>query len=116
MPKYNFVCNKCNTKKHKYVPSNIEMLSCERCGTQMSREFPVLSGRPQVTEKVDTYTGVNLNQDHDELIRDRYEQNYWEVEIPRLVQKYSLETCLENQWLIYDDKGDLVINKPPSKR
>ena len=82
----------------------------------MLRDLPTLSGNAQVTELIDTYTGVNLDQNHTSLIKDRHDQYYWEVEVPRLVQTMSVETCLENGWLIYDDKGDLVINKPPSKR
>jgi uncharacterized lipoprotein YmbA len=82
----------------------------------MERDMPKLSGNAQVTEVVDPYTGVALDQNHSELIKDRHDQYYWEVEVPRLVAKYSKETCLENKWLVYDDKGNLVINKPPSKR
>jgi hypothetical protein len=44
------------------------------------------------------------------------EDYFWEVEVPRLVQTYSTETCIENGWLKYNDKGELVINKPPKKR
>jgi hypothetical protein len=82
----------------------------------MNRDLPQLSGAAQVTELVDTYTGVSLDQNHNALIKDRRDQYYWEVEVPRLIQTMSPETCLENGWLVYDDKGDLVINKPPSKR
>ena len=116
MPKYNFICSKCGTKKHKYVPVNVEISTCKTCGGSMSRDLPTLSGGAQVNEVIDSYTGVSLNQNHGELIKDRHDQYYWEVEVPRLVTKYSIETCLENQWLVYDEKGDLVINKPPSKR
>ena len=78
--------------------------------------MPKLDGPVEVRETVDTYTGATWNQNHQELIKERREQHYWEVEVPRLVEKYSLETCLENGWLTYNEKGDLVINKPPSKR
>ena len=116
MPKYNFTCTQCKTKKHKYVSTITETSTCKECGGQMNRDLPTLSGNAQVTELIDTYTGVNLDQNHNALIKDRHDQYFWEVEVPRLVQTMSVETCLENGWLIFDDKGDLVINKPPSKR
>jgi len=116
MPKYNFTCAQCGTKKHKYVSITTEKTPCKNCNGSMERDLPKLSGNAQVTEMVDSYTGVKLDQNHKELIKDRHDQYYWDVEVPRLVQKYSIETCLENQWLVYNEKGDLVINKPPSKR
>ena len=82
----------------------------------MQRDLPNISGNAQVTEVIDSYTGVSLDQNHKELVKDRRDQYFWEVEVPRLVQTMSVETCLENGWLVYDDRGDLVINKPPSKR
>lgn len=116
MPKYNFTCAQCKTKRHKYVSTKVETTICAACGGNMNREMPNLSGSPEVTELIDDYTGVNLNQDHNSLVKARQEQYYWEVEVPRLVQTMSIETCLENKWLVYNEKGELVINKPPSKR
>lgn len=116
MPKYNFTCKSCNAHKHKYVSVSTQTVECKSCHGTMERNLPTLSGSAQVTELVDAYTGVNLNQDHNALIKDRHDQYYWEVEVPRLVQTMSVETCLENSWLVYNEKGELVINKPPSKR
>lgn len=114
MPKYNFTCLKCNTKTHKYVSVNIETVPCI-CGASMNRELPKTNSS-EVRELVDPYTNVTWGKDHQAVMKDRKETHYWEVEVPRLVEKYSLETCLEQKWLVYNDKGELVINKPPSKR
>ena len=115
MPKYNFTCTKCSTKKHKYVPSTMETITCE-CGEVMTRDLPHIEGQTEVKEIVDPYTNRKWGKDHQAVMKDRKETHYWEVEVPRLVEKYSIETCLEQGWLKYNDKGELVINKPPSKR
>lgn len=78
--------------------------------------MPVLTGA-DVKETVDKLTGTSWKQDQEDLTQKRRDKYYWEVEVPRLVQKYSLETCLEQKWLIYNEKGELVINnKPPDER
>jgi hypothetical protein len=115
MPKYNFVCESCSTKVHKYVPAKTETITCT-CGQNMKRQLPVIEGQTEVRELIDPYLNKRLNKDHDQMKEQRRELHYWEVEVPRLVDKYSLQTCLEQQWLKYNDKGELVINKPPSKR
>lgn len=116
MPKYAFLCPKCGTRKHKYTPSTVEQLICDNCQAVAQRELPTIKGATEVREVVDPYTNVSWDQNQKEIIKERREQYYWEVEVPRLVETYSLETCLENKWLVYNDKGELVINKPPSKR
>lgn len=116
MPKYNFVCEKCNTKKHKYVASTVETLPCEVCSETMFRELPKMDTPAEVREVVDPYTNRKWGKDHEAVMKQRRNDHYWTVEVPRLVEKYSLETCLEQQWLKYNDSGELVINKPPSKR
>ena len=116
MPKYNFMCAKCETTLHKYVAATVEQLKCSVCGTDMFRLFPNTNAPTEVRELVDPYTNITWGKDHEIVMKDRKETHYWEVEVPRLVQTYSLETCLEQGWLIYNDKGELVINKPPSKR
>ena len=115
MPKYNFTCTKCLTKTHKYVSINVETITCE-CGEVMSRDLPNTNSPTEVRELVDPYTNRTWGKDHESVMKNRREDHYWEVEVPRLVEKYSLETCLEQGWLIYNDKGELIINKPPSKR
>lgn len=114
MPKYTFICGKCGSQKHKYVSIDIDTLHCYECGDTMKRNMPKILGT-EVKETIDTYTGAKSNQNTN-LVKDRHDQYYWEIEVPRLVEKYSLETCLDQKWLVYDDNGQLVINKPPSKR
>ena len=116
MPKYNFTCSKCEATSHKYVPITVETLPCGVCGTDMTREFPNTNSQTEVRELVDPYTNKTWGKDHEAILKKRKEDHYWEVEVPRLVQTYSTETCIEQGWLIYNDKGELVINKPPSKR
>jgi hypothetical protein len=115
MAKYNFSC-KCGHKTQRYLPASVELLQCPACLEMMTRDLPMINSQTQVKEIVDPYTNKRLNKDHDELIRERRDEHYWTVEVPRLVEKYSVETCIEQGWLVYNDKGELVINKPPSKR
>lgn len=116
MPKYIFTCQTCKAKAHKYVPVSIETVQCSACGSLATRDLPNTNSPTEVKELVDPYTNRKWGKDHEAVMKDRRETHYWEVEVPRLVEKYSLETCLEQGWLIYNDKGELVINKPPSKR
>lgn len=117
MPKYNFSCSKCQHRTHKFVPSSIEHIECPECGQTMDRELPKSNTTTEVRELVDAYTNKTWNKDQQSILKDRKRQYYIDVEIPRLIEKYSIETCLENKWLIYNDKGELVINKnwTPSK-
>lgn len=118
MPKYNFICDKCQTKVHKYVSVSVETLPCSICYQIMQRELPNTNAPTEVKELVDPYTNITWNKDHEAIMQERKRLHYVNVEIPRLVEKYSLETCLENKWLTYNDKGELIINKnwiPSSK-
>jgi hypothetical protein len=114
MPKYIFACPECKTEVKKYTSSTTLHIPCQ-CGKEMDRKLPNTSNS-EVTETVDALTNVAWKDDQKALITKRKDDHYWEVEVPRLVQKYSLETCLEQRWLVYNEKGELVINKPPSKR
>jgi hypothetical protein len=116
MPKYKFICESCKNESLKFVPTTVETIDCSICSAKMVRQFPNINSPTEVRELVDPYLNKRLNKDHDEIMKERRDNFYWEVEVPRLVEKYSLETCLEQQWLKYNDKGELVINKPPSKR
>ena len=115
MPKYKFICIECGLQQTKISSIDVLQINCADCGGQSDRQLPTILGQ-QVNEVVNDYTGTNVNQNQKELLAKRRDDYYWEVEVPRLVEKYSVETCLENNWLIYNDKGELVINKPPSKR
>ncbi len=83
----------------------------------MDRALPNIKA-PQVTENVDKHFGKSWKQDQKELLKERKADYFWSVEVPRLVNSgiYSLETMLENQWVYYDEKGNLCTRtKPPEK-
>lgn len=111
MPKYNFTCKTCSFKTHKYVPTSVETSTCPECGQEMIRELPNINSQTEVREVVDPYTNKTWIKDQQEILKERRNKHFKEVEIPRLVETYSLETCLENKWLVYNDKGELTINK-----
>lgn len=115
MPKYTFICPKCGVEKSTYTVVSNETIECSACGASMKRQMPKL-GAQEVLETIDSVTGVAWKQDQQQLTKKRHDDYYWTHEVPRLVQKYSVETCIENGWLVYNEKGELVINKPPSKR
>lgn len=81
----------------------------------MHRLLPTLSGQ-EVRETVDTLTNTKWKQGQKEILARRKEEHFWDVEVPRLVQTYSLQTCLEEKWLVYNERGELVIGKAPSKQ
>lgn len=116
MPKYSFICDNCGKQLKKFTSSETREIQCDSCDHTMQRKMPTLASGTEVKELIDEYSGVSRNQDHDSIIKERRDQHYWEVLVPEFIQKYSLETCLENKWLTYNEKGELVINKPPSKR
>jgi transcription elongation factor Elf1 len=117
MPKYTFTCDFCGDQKTAYTSSKTQHLPCISCGTVpgMRRELPS-SGSQEVREVVDSYTNVRLPENQKEEMKARKTEHFWEVEVPRLVQTYSIETCLQEGWLVYNEKGELVIGKSPSKR
>lgn len=115
MPKYVFVCSVCEKSESKYVSRTTSQSTCSSCKNVTERKLPNIA-QQQVNETIDQYTGVKRDQNHVENIKDRRDEHYWNVEVPRFVQHYSTETCIENGWLVYNEKGELVINKPPSKR
>jgi len=118
MPKYRFICANCKEEKTQYLPvsSEIQSFPCGKCDSEMIRQLPVIGSPTEVRELVDPLRNITWGKDHEAVMKDRKETHYWEVEVPRLVQTYSVETCIEQGWLIYNDKGELVINKPPKKR
>ena len=92
------------------------MFLCDICKNPMVRQMPNLAGK-EVRETIDPHTNVQRQQDHDEVMRERKADYYWSVEVPRLVQKYSFQTCLEQGWVWVDDDGKIHTHtKPPGKR
>ena|ERR1035437_365575 len=115
MAKFRFKCTNCGSESVQYASPKVESFPCGKCDSSMVRQLPG-SGSQVVREVVDTFTNVRTAPDEKEQNKARKTEYFWEVEVPRLIQTYSLETCLEEKWLVYNDKGELVINKPPSKR
>ncbi len=115
MPKYRYKCLSCQNEEQLYAAVDKVVMPCSKCSAEMERQMPRISS-PQVTEIVDSLTGVTWKQDQKEILKKRRDDHYWEVEVPRFIQTYSVETCVAEGWLVYNDKGELVINKPPSKR
>jgi hypothetical protein len=83
----------------------------------MKRQLPKIRGLKN-TETVDKFTNRKHISDQKEIVAERKADYYWEVEVPKMVASgtYSLETMLEQDWVYYDEKGNLVTrNKPPQK-
>lgn len=114
MPKYAFHCETCGKDKSMFVSIKTITAKCE-CGAEMQRQLPNIA-QTRVTELVDAYSNVTWDDNQKANLEKRHDDHYWEIEVPRLVQTYSLQTCLENKWLVYNERNELVINKPPSKR
>lgn len=118
MPKYRFKCKKCRKEQTFFVSTNYEFF-CEECGGSMKRQLPKLNGPAEVKETVDSFLGTKHRQDQKEMIRERNDEYFWRVQVPRLAADptYSLETKIENGWVWVDDSGKVHVNdKPPSKR
>ena len=115
MAKFRFLCSSCNLEVERFASPNTEEIECPTCKIPMKRQFPG-SGSQTVREVIDPYTNVRTAPDEKEQNKSRKTEYFWEIEVPRLIQTYSLETCLQEGWLTYNDKGELIINKSPSKR
>lgn len=117
MAKFRFKCEHCNTTVEKYASSSTESLPCGNCSLEMKKQFPNIGSR-KTTERVNAFLNINHEEDHDKKLDDRRTKYFWEVEVPRLVESgtYSVETCLENGWLVYNEKGELEIGKGPLKK
>jgi hypothetical protein len=114
VPKFRFLCE-CGNEAERFVSLKTQETDCPSCGKKMQRQFPG-AGSQQVREVVDQFTNTRQTPDTKQENLARKTEYFWEVEVPRLIQTYSLETCLDEGWLVYNDKNELVINKPPSKR
>lgn len=117
MPKFMFFCAACENEQAFYVPSSVTTKKCTKCTVgDMQRQLPVTLA-PEVKELVDSYTNVHLPPDNKEILEARRSEYFWKVEVPRLVNEYPLDECLKQGWLMYNEKGELVLqNKPPHKR
>ncbi len=117
MPKYTFKCDNGHTVQ-KYTSSSVTDFPCKACDAIMVRQMPKIQSS-DVSETVDKYTGTEWKADQREMVKQRRDEYYWSVEVPRLVNSgtYSIETMLENGWIYIDDKEQVQINTiPPHKR
>jgi hypothetical protein len=83
----------------------------------MKRQMPSLRGL-KTTETVDKYTNRKHISDHSNVLKERKLDYYWSVEVPKMVNSgtYSIETMIEQNWVYYDEKGNLITRtKPPQK-
>jgi len=112
-----FYCLACKNKQAFYVSSQTNNKPCAKCKDGvMERQLPNISS-PDVKELVDSYTNIHLPADNKEILEARRSEYFWKVEVPRLVNDYPLEECLKQGWLVYNEKGELVLQtKPPHKR
>ena len=119
MPKYRFVCVTCNTEVVKTTSLETKSITCETCSDTMNRAMPKLNGPSDKTEVVNKYMGKISKSDQKEIVKSRKDEYYWTIEVPRLVSSgvYSLETMLDNGWVYFNDKEQMIINdKPPHRR
>lgn len=114
MPKYTFHCDVCGKSKQIFTSVSTKETSCD-CGSDMLRQMPNIAVQ-RVTEVMDSYTNTTRDQDHNNLMKTRRDDHYWDVEVERLIHTCSTETCIENGWLVYNEKGELVKGKAPHKR
>jgi hypothetical protein len=120
MPKYTFKCPDGHTTQ-LMISSDIKTFPCTEnlCFETMTRQLPVLNGPSNVTEIINKTTGVAWRPDQKEEVKQRREEYYWTVEVPRLVASgtYALDTMLENGWIWVDDNKQIHVNtKPPAQR
>jgi transcription elongation factor Elf1 len=115
MPKFTFKCQSCDKEENVYTSTDTNSRPC-KCGSTMDRQIPKMA-KPIVKERVDSYTNVNVSVDNKEEIQERKLDHYWEVLVPRLVQQYPVEHCIQEGWMGYDDRNQLIVyTKPPHKR
>lgn len=117
MAKYTFLCDTCSLVRQVYGNSDLLTTVCT-CGSNMTRQIPTIS-KPTSYERPDKLSSVRYIDNHQEEIKARKEQHYWEVEVPRFVASgvYTMETMLENGWVSIDDSGKMTTNtKPPQQR
>ena len=114
MPKYTFKCESCGKEEQRYHAPSVTKIDCF-CGSKMSR-LPVRLLGMDVTELVDSNRNVKWKQDQEEMLRERSMDYFYEREVPRLINEYSLRVCLEEGWLYYDEKGELQVRKKPPQK
>lgn len=116
MPKRSFVCIDCGEITSSYVyGQDLLGKQCNLCGSPAKVLPPTILGM-DVTELVDQDRNVKWKQNQEEMIRERSLDYFYENEVPRLINEYSLKVCLEEGWIYYDEKGDLKVRKRPPQK
>lgn len=119
MPIYVFKCKNCGHEERLFTSIKRMVSPCPQCKEEyMERQMPVLAGSAQVRETVNKLTNTKWIDNQEEILKNRRDDYFWSKEVPRLVQSgtYSLETMLENNWVYFDDKGQLQTRtKHPSR-
>jgi len=117
MAKRTYKCLRCERVQQLVGPRSASVV-CDTCGEIMVVQMPIVS-KPTVHESPDKQSGKLWLDDHAQVMKDRKENYYWAVLVPRMVQSgvYSMETILQNGWAWIDDAGHMhVYDKPPSRR
>lgn len=117
MPKYRYECNGCHLEIQKYISYKVKTIECPECQAVMNRQMPRLSGLRN-TETVDKFTNKKHIDNHEEILKERKADHYWEVIVPDMVNSgtYTIETMIEQNWVYYNEKGELTTRtKPPQK-
>ena len=114
MAKYRFQCEKCSTIVERYASVKTETLPCKECDGVAKRLFPNL-GSQKVTEVVDPFLNIRHEDDQKKQLENRRIEHFWSVEVPRFVDSgvYSIETMLSEGWVVYNEKGELVVGTGP---
>lgn len=115
MAKNRYICNQCSSEEFKY--RNIDSYICS-CGGNFLKQLPRLADHVQVNETVDKYRNVKHKQDQGTILEDRRLEHFWSKTVPEMVQSgvYSMETMLENGWVYYSEKGELVTRTSPPQK
>ena len=115
MAKYSFKCSSCLREDKIYASVGKTEKAC-MCGETMHR-MPPNTLKPNVTELIDSYSGVHLSPDHRQEIDQRSLDHFWSVEVKRLCSSYSPAECLHQGWAFLDEQGRFCIyDKPPNRR
>jgi len=117
MPKYTFICNSCKKSIKKYVNKNTDHIICDDCSTRADRQMPSLASS-KTTETVDKMLNRKQTDDYSSSLKERKLDFYWQVEVPKMVNSgiYSIETMLEQGWIYYNEKGELVTRTKPAQK
>ena len=116
VPKYTYVCTTCNLEIQKFASIKDKYTPCD-CGETMNRKMPNLSP-PKVTEVIDKYSGTKHIEDQDKVREARKLDYYWKHEVPKMVDSgvYGLDTMIEQGWVFYDEKHNLITRTKPPQR